>query len=83
MPTRESIQTIHINLNANTASVPSDLGGGAHGHLGLTIGGAEYQTITGHAFARPAPGLWRHTTRDIRFTLVVDDFGVKYTNKED
>eukprot|EP00957_Ditylum_brightwellii_P126218 9622301-Ditylum_brightwellii.AAC.1 len=40
------------------ASVPSDLGGGAHGHLGLTIGGAKYQMLTGHAFARPAnPGI--------------------------
>ena len=28
-------------------------------------------------------GLWRHDTRDITFCLVVDDFGVKYTNKED
>ena len=24
------------------------------------------------------PGLWKHDTRDITFTLVVDDFGVKY-----
>ena len=29
------------------------------------------------------PGLWRHETRDIAFTLVVDDFGIKYTNKAD
>jgi hypothetical protein len=29
------------------------------------------------------PGLWRHDTRDIAFCLVVDDFGVKYTNKDD
>jgi len=28
-------------------------------------------------------GLWRHKTRDITFCLVVDDFGVKYTNKDD
>ena len=28
-------------------------------------------------------GLWRHVTRPISFTLVVDDFGIKYTNKED
>ena len=26
-------------------------------------------------------GLWLHKTRNISFTLVVDDFGVKYTNK--
>jgi hypothetical protein len=29
------------------------------------------------------PGLWQHRTRDIVFTLVVDDFGVRYTKKED
>ena len=29
------------------------------------------------------PGLFRHTTRSIVFCLVVDDFAVKYTNKED
>ena len=29
------------------------------------------------------PGLWKHRTRPIQFTLVVDDFGVKYTRKED
>ena len=29
------------------------------------------------------PGLWQHDTRDIKFSLVVDDFGVKYTDKAD
>ena len=29
------------------------------------------------------PGLWKHKSRPITFTLVVDDFGVKYTRKED
>ena len=29
------------------------------------------------------PGLWKHTTRPIQFTLVVDDFGVKYTSLDD
>ena len=28
------------------------------------------------------PGLWRHKWRPIIFSLVVDDFGVKYTGKE-
>ena len=27
-------------------------------------------------------GLWKHKTRDTVFTLCVDDFGVKYTSKE-
>ena len=29
------------------------------------------------------PGLWKHSTRPIQFTLVVDDFGVKYTSLDD
>jgi hypothetical protein len=28
------------------------------------------------------PGLWKHITRPIQFTLTVDDFGVKYEGKE-
>ena len=28
------------------------------------------------------PGLWKHVSRPISFTLVVDDFGVKYVNKK-
>ena len=29
------------------------------------------------------PGLWKHTNSDLVFALVVDDFGIKYTNKVD
>ena len=28
------------------------------------------------------PGLWTHKTQPIAFTLVVDDFGVKYVGEE-
>ena len=28
------------------------------------------------------PALWKHNTKPILFSLVVDDFGVKYTGKE-
>ena len=30
-----------------------------------------------------APSLWRHHTSDLVFSLVVDDFGIKYTRKAD
>ena len=33
----------------------------------------------GHFQSKLVPGLWKHTTRPISFTLVVDDFGIKYT----
>ena len=29
------------------------------------------------------PGLFKHFCRPIQFTLIVDDFGIKYTRKED
>ena len=29
------------------------------------------------------PGLWKHDKRDLYFALVVDDFGIKYTNRSD
>ena len=29
------------------------------------------------------PGLWRHKTFPLQFSLVVDDFGIKYESQED
>ncbi len=29
------------------------------------------------------PGYWRHDWHPINFTLIVDDFGMKYINKKD
>ena len=29
------------------------------------------------------PGLWKSDTNDIMYSLVVDDFGIKYTNRDD
>jgi hypothetical protein len=37
----------------------------------------------GHFHSEHTSGLWLHKMRDISFTLVVNDFGVKYTKKED
>jgi hypothetical protein len=37
----------------------------------------------GYVPAPHTPGLWRHKTRPTTFTLVVDDFGVKYTSLDD
>jgi hypothetical protein len=36
----------------------------------------------GYRQRRLVPRLWKHNTRPIQFTLVVDDFGVKYIGKE-
>jgi hypothetical protein len=37
----------------------------------------------GYRQSKLVPGLWKHDTKPIQFTLVVDDLGIKYTNKED
>ncbi len=37
----------------------------------------------GYHECKQTPGLWKHTTRPISFTLVVDNFGMKYRRKED
>ena len=36
----------------------------------------------GYFQSKLVPGLWKHKTRPIAFTLVVDDFGVNYVGKE-
>jgi hypothetical protein len=40
-------------------------------------------TPFGYYPSKRTPGLWHHKTRPIKFSLVVDDFGVKYVNKND
>ena len=36
----------------------------------------------GYAPTARTPGLWTHSSRDIAFSLVVDDFGVKYVGRD-
>ena len=36
----------------------------------------------GYRQSKLVPGLWKHDTRPIQFTLVVDNFGVKYVGEE-
>jgi hypothetical protein len=43
---------------------------------------ARRLAIQGYHQTKSTPGLWRHATRPIQFTLVVDNFGVQYVGKE-
>jgi hypothetical protein len=43
---------------------------------------ARRLAIHGYHQTKFTPGLWRHVTHPIQFTLVVYDFGVKYVGKE-
>ena len=52
-PSFETIAEVHRVLNSNASSVPTMLGGGRHGYLGLTITHAAYVTLTGQAFVYP------------------------------
>jgi hypothetical protein len=42
----------------------------------------ERLNLHGYSQSKAVPGLWTHKSRPISFTLVVDDFGVKYVGKE-
>jgi hypothetical protein len=62
----------------------------SHGMYGLPQAGilaydqlVRHLSTHGYAPCTHTPGIWSHTTRDIRFCLVVDDFGIKYTKKTD
>eukprot|EP00957_Ditylum_brightwellii_P189933 14459754-Ditylum_brightwellii.AAC.1 len=56
-PISDGIHQIHKLLQENAASVHSNLGGDAHGHLALVLTPGHYQQVTGHTFAAPChPG---------------------------
>jgi len=53
-PTYNDIQHLYKQVKANAASVPSTLGGGQHGHLGLTTNTTTYARIASTPYVRPA-----------------------------
>ena len=56
-PNYKSIRLLFNQVKANAASVPSNLGGGAHGHLGLVLTPAKYALVSAVPFDWPAhPG---------------------------
>jgi hypothetical protein len=44
-PTYETLMTLSTELKANASSVPSTLGGGLYGHLGLILSAERYATL--------------------------------------
>jgi hypothetical protein len=68
-------RSIHIVANRGMYSLPKS---------GLIANKLLEKRLNKHGYwqSKLVPGLWRHDTRPIRFTLVVDDFGVKYIGKE-
>ncbi len=59
-PTHETLQNVSTELKANAGSVPSTLGGGQNGHLGLLLSATIYATLANTApWATPGnPGVF-------------------------
>lgn len=56
-PQFDSVQTLKDQLKTNSQTVVSDLGGGAHGHLGLVLPPPEYALVSQVPYVFPAhPG---------------------------
>ena len=57
-PTYENISVTNIMLNANAASIHSNLGDGKQGHLSLTISASQYAKVSTVTFVPPTnPGV--------------------------
>jgi hypothetical protein len=52
--------------------------------VGILANGSLQKRLLPHGYFEcpNTPGIWKHTTRPIAFTLVVDNFGMKYVGKE-
>lgn len=56
-PTYRTLSILYQEIKANAASVPSNLGGGAFGYLGLVLSKAQYALLSDVPFVRPVhPG---------------------------
>ena len=51
--TREALINLYQLVSGNLASVVSNLGGGRHGHIALTMTGEGYTAHTGNEFVPP------------------------------
>ena len=52
-PNYKSLKYLKDQLKANAASIPTTLGGGNHGYLGLILSPATYTTIAATQFVEP------------------------------
>jgi hypothetical protein len=84
---QEIIQQYNLERKAKDGSVYMEV---RKGMPGLKQGGriahdrlVKHLEKYGYSPCKHTPALWTHKTRNISFTLVVDDFGVKYVDKED
>jgi len=78
----------HYNLNelAHNGHVYAECVQGIYGlpQAGILAQQLLEKRLEAHGYrqSKVTPGFWRHDTRPIAFTLVVDDFGVRYVGEE-
>ena len=78
-PTYNTLRKMKNELMRNAASVPTDLGGGANGHLGLLLTPTEYLAVNATAYIRPlhpgtlniAAGLRIMKLRDVHLNIKI------------
>jgi hypothetical protein len=64
-PTNQDLTLLEKELIAILANIPTTLGGGGHGHVGIEMDPARYLLTTGVAFVNPAnPGTYPANTPD-------------------
>jgi hypothetical protein len=82
----EIVQTYNLNALAVDGWVYIEIRKGMYGLKQVGLLAKQLLQIRlspfGYYPARPTPGLWLHKTRPISFTLIVDDFAVKYVGKQ-
>ena len=65
VPTNKSIKWFKTEFQANAIFIETDLGGGDHGHLGLTLTDAECAELTGtDPFVVPNYFMWSNMPTD-------------------
>ena len=78
---------IGVFLSGRTFRILCKINKGMYGlpHAGRFAYIKLIQHLQKHGYIRAGltSGLFRHVTRNIIFSLVVDDFGIKYTNRDD
>jgi hypothetical protein len=83
---QETIDKYNLIELAQDGKVNIKIQKGVYGlpHAGILVNELLQRNIAkdGYRPTQHTHGLWKHDTRPISFSLVVDDFGVKYVGRE-
>jgi hypothetical protein len=83
---QEVIDEYNLMQYAHNGWIYFELGMGMYGlkQAGKLANDLLSQRLFGHGYyqCETTPGLWRHKWRPVMFVLIVDDFGVQYTDRQ-